>query len=151
VITAQVERWSECVPELEAIFPEHFAELALNQDRVPLCPRWDVYADLEARGALILVTLREVGQMVGYFVGMIMPSLHYGQTLECNMDIFFVRKAWRGRHAGLRLFKATRRELQRRGVQRWHVGSKMHKDASRLFRALGMTPIETYYSQWIGG
>ncbi len=150
MITAQVERWADCVPELAAIFPEHYEELALNKDKVPLAPRWEVYADLEAKGSLILVTLREMGEMVGYFIGMISPSLHYGTTLECSLDIFFVRKQWRGRHAGLRLFKATRRELQRRGVQRWFCGSKMHKDASRLFKALGMTPIETYYSQWIG-
>lgn len=151
MITAQVEAWSDCVPELAAIFPEHFDELALNKDRVPLSPRWGVYADLEAKGSLLLVTLRERGEMVGYFVGVVALSLHYGETLECQMDIFYVRQAWRGRHAGLRLFKAVRRELQRRGVHRWFAGSKMHKDASRLFKALGMTPIETHYSQWIGG
>lgn len=150
MITAQVEIWSDCRPEPARIFPEHFEELALNKDKAPLAPQWDVYADLERRGALLLVTLREAGEMVGYFVGLLGPSLHYGTTLECRMDIFFVRPAWRGRHAGMRLFKAARQELRRRGVQRWFVGSKLHKDASRLFEAIGMTKIETYYSEWIG-
>ena len=154
LLTAQVERWSDCVDDLAMLFPAHWEELALNRDKVPLAPRWDVYAAMERAGTLLLVTLRQQGALVGYFVGFVQPSLHYSSCLECTMDIFLVREDCRGGHGlltpGLLLFRTVRRELKRRGVQRWHVGSKVHKDASRLFRALGMTPVETYYSQWLG-
>lgn len=155
LLTAQVERWADCVDDLAVLFPAHYEALALNKDKVPLAPRWDAYAGMERQGILLLVTLRQAGALKGYFVGMVQPSLHYGNCLECSMDMFWTDPAIRGGRGlltpGLLLFRAVRRELKRRGVQRWHVGSKMHQDASRLFRALGMTPIETYYSQWIGG
>ena len=154
VLTTQVEAWSDVLPEMQEIWPEHYAELALNQDKVPLSPRLDAYAAMERHGVLFVMTLRDAGRLVGYFIGFVQPSLHYSSCLECSLDIFFVRPGDRGGRGlltpGMVLFRATRAELKRRGVQRWFVGSKLHRDASRLFRALGMTPVETYYTQWIG-
>lgn len=152
MITAQVESWSACLPELVEIFPEHYASLALNRDKVPLAPRFDVYARMEADGSLFVVTLRELGKLVGYFVGFVTPSLHYSTCLECKTDIFWVRPEFRtgGRNAGKQLFRAVERELKRRGVQRWFVGTKLHQDASALFSVLGFEPVEVYHSKWIG-
>jgi L-amino acid N-acyltransferase YncA len=150
MITAQVENWSDCLPELKTLFPIHFKELALNQDKVELAPRYDVYSKMEKEGSLFVCTLRSFGVLIGYFVGIINPSLHYGNCLECSMDIFFVKPECRVGNCGMKLFKAVRHELKRRGVQRWHVGSKVHSDASALFRRLGMTQVETYYSEWLG-
>ena len=48
------------------------------------------------------------------------------------------------------LFTEVEKELRRRGVQRWFMGSKMHKDASYLFEKIGAAPVETYYSKWLG-
>jgi hypothetical protein len=48
------------------------------------------------------------------------------------------------------MFRFVEAELRRRGVQRWFMGSKTHADASPLFKRIGATPVETYYSKWIG-
>jgi L-amino acid N-acyltransferase YncA len=150
MITAQVEPYQSCLPELNAIYPAHWEELALNKDKVPLNPMQEVYDALDAAGELMLVTLRQSGELVGYFLGFVKPSLHYRDCLTLTMDIYYTVASVRGGTAGLRLFRAVEREAKRRGVQRMFLGSKLHKDSSRLFTALGFEPVETYHSKWIG-
>jgi len=151
MITAQLESFEERLEELQVLLPEHYKELAMDQDRVPLSPSYGVYVDHERAGGLIFMTLRENGKMMGYFIGFISPGLHYNTCLSCKMDIFYVHPSIRGNGLpGLKLFRAVEKELKRRGVKRWYVGSKMKADASPLFKRLGFEPIEVYHSKWIG-
>ena len=150
MITCHVESFEERLDELQSLLPLHYAELALNQDKVPLSPRYNVYIEHERTGGLLFVTLRDAGEMVGYFIGFIGPGLHYSTCLTCNMDIFYVRKDLRTGRAGVNMFRFVKAELKRRGVQRWFVGSKVHADASALFKYLKFAPCETYYTMWIG-
>jgi GNAT superfamily N-acetyltransferase len=150
MITTHVESFEERLEELQVLLPEHYKELALNQDQVPLDPQYDLYIDRERKGALLFMVLRDSGVMVGYFIGFIAPGLHYKTCLTCTMDIFYVRKDKRTGSAGVRLFRAVEIELKRRGVQRWFMGSKIHADASALFKRIGASPVETYYSKWLG-
>ncbi len=150
MITAHVESFEQNLEYLKPLLPIHYKELALDQDKVPLSPQFDKYVAAEQRGELIFVTLRKAGQMVGYFIGFIAPGLHYSTCLTCNMDIFYVLPEHRGSGTGFQLFKFVEQQLKKRGVQRMFVGSKMHKDASWLFEKLNYTPVETYYSTWLG-
>jgi len=150
MMSAQIETIREGLEELKPLLPIHYEELALNKDKVPLDPQYGLYLAREERGEVIYMTLREDGKLMGYFIGFIAPGLHYKTCLTCTMDIFYVHPDHRNGRGGLRLFRSLERELKRRGVQRWFVGSKLHKDAGRLFEALGFSPIETYYSRWIG-
>jgi GNAT superfamily N-acetyltransferase len=150
MLTTQVEPWSEFVVEVQPLFPQHWEELALNKDKVPLAPQYHVYAAREVAGELMVITLRDKGRLVGYFVGIVAPGLHYSTCLTLTMDIFWTHPDIRGGFAGVKLFRAVEKEAKRRGVQRMFYGSKLHKDCGSLFRYLGLEPIETYYSKWIG-
>ena len=150
MITAHVESFEENLEYLKPLLPIHYKELALNQDKVPLSPQFDKYVTTEKQGGLIFVTLRKAGEMVGYFIGFIAPGLHYSTCLTCQMDIFYVLPEHRGSGTGFQLFKFVEQQLKKRGVQRLFVGSKLHKDASWLFEKLNYTPVETYYSAWLG-
>lgn len=151
MITCHIESFEERLDELKALLPEHYKELALNQEKVPLDPQYHVYIERERQGGLLFVTLRDAGELVGYFIGFIAPGLHYKTCLTCTMDIFYVRKDKRGGRAGIKLFQFVEKELKRRGVDRWFVGSKCHMDASWLFEYLEFQKVEVYYSKWIGG
>lgn len=151
MITFHVESFTEQLGELKPHFPEHFKELALNQDRVPLDPQYEIYFERERRGELLFVAARELGGLVGYFIGFIAPGLHYKTCLTLTMDIFYIDPEYRQRGAGFRLFKTVEAEAKRRGVQRMFVGSKLHRDASWLFERLGYEEVERYYSVWLGG
>ncbi len=154
MFTVQVEKFQAFIDESrEEILLEHWTDLALNQDKVPLDPQWDIYLEREKRGELVMMVMRdEHGELAGYFIGFVAPGLHYQTCLTCTMDIFYVRPKFRHTHplAGLRLFRATERELRSRGVHRWFVGTKLHKDIGRLFEALKFEPADQYWSKWLG-
>jgi GNAT superfamily N-acetyltransferase len=150
MLTAQVESLTEMLEQLKPLFPAHWEELALNKDKVPLDPQYDIYLQRDARGEVMLVTLRQAGDLVGYFVGFVAPGLHYQTCLTLTMDIFYVWPGARGGRGGLILFKKVEEEARRRGVQRIFAGSKLHKDASWLFDKLGYEEVERYYSLWLG-
>jgi GNAT superfamily N-acetyltransferase len=150
MITCQVEPFPPFLEEVKPILPIHWEELALHKEKVPLDPQYNVYLERDAQGGVILVTAREDGKLIGYFVGFIAPGLHYQTCLTCTMDIFYVHPDHRGGGTGYHLFKSAEKELKRRGVQRLFVGSKLHKDASWLFEKLGYEEVERYYSAWLG-
>lgn len=152
MITCAVESFTDRIDELKQIIPMHYEELALNKDKVPLSPQWDIYKARDALGEVIFVVMREKGEMIGYFIGFIAPGLHYSTCLTCIMDIFYIRPDKRGAALpGVRLFRAVEDELKRRGVDRWFVGSKTKADASALFEFLKFEKVETFYGKWIGG
>ena len=150
MITVQIENFESSLSEFAPIFPIHYEELALNKDKVPLDPQYNIYIDRENSGELLFVTIREDGSAVGYFIGFISPALHYKTCLTCIMDIFYVHPEHRGSGGGAMLFKFVEKELRRRKVDRFFVGSKLHKDSSWLFEKLGFQQVEVYYSKWLG-
>lgn len=149
MITWNVEKLCDRLEEMKPLFPEHWAELALDQDKVPLDPQYDIYLERDRRGEVLFIAGRSNGGLIGYFVGFIAPGLHYKTCLTLTMDIFWVHPEYRGRQ-GKKLFAAVETEAKRRGVQRMFIGSKLHKDASWLFEALGFMEVERYYSKWMG-
>ena len=150
MLTAQVEPFVPFLAEVRDLLPLHYEELALNKDKVPLDPQFEEYLRRDLAGQVLSVTLREDGKLVGYFVGFIAPGLHYKTCLTLTMDIFWTHHTIRGGFGGVKLFRAVEKEAKRRGVQRVFYGSKLHKDASRLFEFLNMDAVELYYTKWIG-
>lgn len=150
MITCMLESFEERLPELMPLLPLHYEELALNQDKVPLDPQYEIYIERERRGELMFMVLRDRGELIGYFIGFVAPGLHYRTCLTLTMDIFFLHPEHRGNGAGYQMFKAVEAEAKRRGVDRMFVGSKVHLDASWLFQRLGYTEVERYYTHWLG-
>lgn len=150
MMTFCVESLTQSLETMKPLFPLHWQELALNQDKVPLDPQYDVYLARGKLGEVLFVAGRDAGELIAYFVGFVARGLHYKTCLTLTMDIFWVRPEYRGRSAGIRLFKTVEAEAKRRGVERVFMGSKLHKDSGWLFERLGYSPVETYYSKWLG-
>lgn len=151
MITAQIEQYDKCIDEMTGLYDEHWKALAPHQDKVPLDPDYEAYLELDRANMLLLATLREDGDLVGYFLGLVTTGLHYQTCLTLTMDIFWLTPASRDKELGaVKLFRAVETEARRRGVQRVVYASKVSNDASRLFEFLKCTKIETHYSKWIG-
>ena len=154
MLTAQVEPYATALPELLPHYDLHWQEVALDQDKpeAALAPRFDFYAQRDAAGELVLVTLRETGALVGYFLCFVAYAPHYRDCLTAHMDIVFVHPRVRGRHGGMRLIRAMQRELKRRGVKRWFAGEKIGRSSGlgRMYEIAGFRPVETHYSMWLG-
>jgi hypothetical protein len=160
VITCQVESFTKNLAQLKPLLLGHWAELALDQDRVPLDPDWEIYLRKDAEGGILFVTVRDAGALVGYFVGFVGPGLHYRTCLTLQMDVFFLHPDFRegdslqqveGEVIAENLFGEVQRAAKARGVQRMFVGSKLHKDVSALFERLGYIEVERYFTFWVGG
>ena len=105
MITFAIETMEDNLIELQDILPLHYQELALNKDKVPLSPQYDVYLEREQAGGVLFVTARDKGLLVGYFIGFIAYGLHYSTCLTCTMDIFYIHPERRGTNEGFKLFK----------------------------------------------
>lgn len=149
MFTAVAEPFMSQVEELKPLLPDHWRELGIYQDRMPLDPSWSVYDALEKAGQLLYVPLRKAGELVGYFIGIVTPGLHYKTTPTCKMDIAYVRPEHRG-GGGSVLFLSVKSELLRRGVKIWYVGSKDHHPIEGFYRAMGFEQIETHFALWLG-
>jgi len=152
MITAMVEPFTSQLDEFKGLIGAHYTELALNKDKVPLDPQWDIYDAYEKSGALVYVALRDAGELIGYVICTVAPGLHYKTCLTAIMDILFVVPSKRDSYAkgALLIIDTLEAELRRRGVQRWFMGTKLHKDIGALFRRRKFIPCEMMYTKWIG-
>ena len=148
-LAVQVEPFRPFLEEVAPLLVDHYEEISLHKGRFPLNPQYDEYLKRDAYGGVVTITLRKGEKLVGYIVAFVAPGLHYRDCLTLTVDIFYVAAKHRGRHGGVKLFRALEEEAKRRGVSMIVAGTKMHKDVAYLFQRLDYEPIETYYSKWI--
>lgn len=150
-LTAQAEEWEDVKDEIIPFLRQHWEEMEINKDKIPLDLQFAVYDSHAANKTLLVVTLRQEGKVVGYFWGFLIPHLHHKTCLTLMMDLYWVHPSVRGKGLpGVKLLREVEAEAKRRGAQQMFFGSKLHKDSSRLFEYLKMDPVEVYYNKWIG-
>lgn len=138
-------------PEADALFREHWHEIALNKALMKLAPNWRRYYELEERGALLMLgAFAEVGdseELVGYSVNIVIEHLHYAELVCCMNDVLFVTREHRHGRLGLRLIQATELMAQRRGAKLmlWHCKQGTTLDA--LMPRLGYGVQDIVYSK----
>lgn len=152
MITAHLESFEACWPELVAIFPRHHLELALFKDKMPLAPQESEYIRRNQSGVLFFATLRWDGKIVAYYIAQIQPGFHYGTTLTGTQDICYVVPEVRNRGLAFPLFRLVEREMRRRGVKVWYSGWKTRNPLGmdKLLPVLGFVPADTYCVKWLG-
>ncbi len=144
------EHFSEVIEEWRVLAVEHWNEIALNKDRIKLNPNWAAYEQTDKEGRWFCVTARDGTKLVGYFIGFVMPHLHYVDSMTLFYDIFYLKPEYRKGRAGILLFKKVEEEAKLRGVEKIYVSTKLSHDMGKLFDYLDYTPIERVYSKMIG-
>lgn len=151
MITAQIERLAGGgLAEIMPLLPEHHKALGLFQEKMPLDPQYGAYLSREAEGTLCYATLRADGRLIGYWIAIVAPGFHYQSTLTATMDILWVKPEFRGAANGKLLHDCLLRELRRRGVKLWWVGSKSHSSIQSWLESLGFHAEEVMLCKWIG-
>lgn len=146
-VTYAVETLAIARAEMEALFPLHWAEVAVNRDVIKLDPDWPSYYALERAGQFHLLVCRVDGKMAGYHICFVRPHLHYRESLSAITDIFFIHPDYRAGRIGVQLFKESEKVLRARGVQKIFLGCKVSKDLTPLFERLGYTKIEFVFAK----
>lgn len=136
--TFHVEKWATFHRDAHPLFDMHWKELALDQAKIPLgldSARFQVLCD---QGLLHIVTARKAGVVIGYFVAIVMPHLHYKDAgLMAFTDMYFIRPGCRKGGCGVKLFTEAERTLRERGVVKAYLSTKVHQDHTQLFEKLG--------------
>lgn len=151
MLTFATEAWADALPELEKHWPNHWAEVAMDRDHIPLAPDYAEYARFAANGSLHLTAARSAGALAGYVTAIVRPHLHYRDLLCAFWDLYYLAPPYRQGLNGLRLISAATAEMDRRGVRKHFSGTKKSKDMSALFTRLGWVEAETLFTRFEGG
>jgi hypothetical protein len=150
-ISFEVERFSDVIGEMREYFTAHYQELATFKDKISeVNPDYALYEAMDAAGKLHLVTARDEGKLVGYYVGVVMPQPHYKTTLAAMADLYWLHPDYRKGFTGVDFLRFIESSLKERGVQVTVMGTKLSKDLGRLYEHLGYQPTDTVWRKWIG-
>lgn len=150
MLTFQVEKWPDALPELRELFPLLWDEVALDKDRLIAKCDEPLYANMEKLNMLHLVTARAEGKLVGYHVSFITPHMHYqGAGAMAFTDMYFTRPEFRQGGLGAKLLTFLETSLRARGVFKAYLSHKIAHDRGALFQALGWKPSDVVYSKVI--
>ena len=141
--------------ELPVLFKRHWQEIAVNQDKIPLDPNWDLYFAYDLADILNVLTVRSNGVLVGYYFILIYPHLHYCSTAWAQTDIFWIDPAYRSGWTGVRMFREGERQAKARGAKVIKVIVKLFFEAERgtlgrILKRLGYANDEAVWSKYIG-
>jgi GNAT superfamily N-acetyltransferase len=154
MIAVRLECFSEILTELAQLFPLHWKELAIHQDKIPLSPQYPAYLVAEAQREMFVIVAREHSTIIGYYICFIKGGLHYQTTLTSSMDIMWVRPDRRQSGVGQLIFNAVETELRQRSARIWYSGSKVqspiHAGMDKLLTRNGFSPVDLVYAKWIG-
>lgn len=152
MITFHEERWRDFYKEAQYIFPQHWADLALDQDKIQMSVDNAKYEQMDDLGILHIVTARRDGRLIGYFLAFLMIHPHYKDAgLMAIADIYYLLPEERSGGTGARLFAEVEESLKRRGVVKAYLSCKIHQDHTKLFTRMGWKPTDLTFTKHIGG
>lgn len=129
---------------------EHWKEIALDQEKVPLAIDWRAMLEEEKIGRFRVFSARRNGELIGYVAFKSFRPERYSTTLYINDDVFWLAPEERKGLTGYRMLKAAIAALPRPcklqfkekiGFQDGRVGT--------LLERLGLQPVEMLYSAFL--
>jgi hypothetical protein len=137
-VTFHVEQWRDFYPEAKPLMQEHWEEIAIDREQIPLSLNEERYQQISDAGILHILVAREGAELAGYYIALVLPHIHYQDAgLMAFTDIYFLRPQFRKGHAGVQMFVEAERTLREAGVVKAYLSCKAHRDISPIFEALG--------------
>lgn len=150
MITYACESLSSIRQQIDSLLVEHWEEIALYKDRVPLAPNWAKYQEIEEQKKLVIVSARSEGTLIGYCFWFFVDHIHYqGHTVAVN-DVIFLKKEFRRGRIGLELIRQAEYYAIVCGADRisWHV--KTSNDWTPILTRMGYALEELIMSKYTG-
>ncbi len=148
MLTYQIERWADFVKDGRELFPEHYKELARDQDKIKLDINEDLYVDADARGIGHIVTVRDSGKLAGYTILGLMPHLHYKSAgLMAMIDVYYLMPKYRKGGTGAKMIMFAESTLRKKGVTKIYFSTKVHQNNGPLLEAMGFTHSDDVYTK----
>jgi hypothetical protein len=145
------ERLLDCKEELIPLLKEHYKEIAAYQEKINLAPDWEKYKQLDDSGILNIFTMRDNDVLVGYYICMVLPNLHYSEDLYSVNDIVLIKPAYRNKMNGVELFLYVEEEMIKQGVSVMTMHMKTSLPFDKLCEGLGWDYMERLYTKCLKG
>ena len=149
MITYQVEKYDDVITEIWPMLEAHYLEIATDKEVKPFDPDLERYISMADQDMLRIFTARDVfesdldgddavypGRLVGYFISIVLPGLHYQQTIMAINDIMYLDPAHRGGTVGYRLIKLATEDLKNLGADILTIHMKTDYPFRSLLRKL---------------
>src|SRR3972149_1204999 len=147
-ITFQKEKLADCFDESRELQQQHFQEIAQNKDVLGgVNPDREMYMKLDALGLIHVLTARDDGKLVGYFVAFVRKHMHYQHIMCGSDDLFYLAPSHRRGMTGLRFIDAAIGMMRAAGAQHISIRDKfLSRDIGPLLERRGFKAIEIVYS-----
>lgn len=145
--SVQLERWRDIAEEIKPLARQQWEEIALDQEEIPYNPDFEMYAMMDAAGALQISTVRADAALAGYYINVLRRHPHYQDKLFGFIDVFYLLPGYRQGTVGLRLFMFMEDAMRLAGAVELVSISKTHAPVDQLFRRLGWRETGTTYTK----
>jgi L-amino acid N-acyltransferase YncA len=109
-----------------------------------------LYKDLEARDRLLIHVAEVAGEVVGYSVEILAPSLHYQGRVDAVNDGIYIRPEVRGAGVHESLLKAVMKSLKESGVDYYSPNRKINNPCDYTMQSLGFKKKEVVWGLNLG-
>lgn len=150
MITFQVESVQDIQNVLSTLISDHYSEVESFADKIPLSVDWDKYYQLEDLGMLHIVTARESGELVGYFMAIIAPNLHASQDLVAMNHTLYLKPDLRRSGLGEQMIRFAESCYKELGVSVVTIHMKEKYPFDSLCKKLGYELTERTYMKYVG-
>jgi GNAT superfamily N-acetyltransferase len=150
MINYQEEYLSDIRDEVLPLIEEHYSAVYHFAEEVPLDIDWSVYFKLEDAGMLNVVTARDEGKLIGYYISFIAPNLHSMQSTRATNDAVYLDPAYRKTGLGVELISYAEDVYKRLGVDVMEFAMKNNLPFEGTATKVGMIKTEQVYAKYIG-
>jgi GNAT superfamily N-acetyltransferase len=149
-ITYQEELYDAVVDEIQPLIHAHWEEIASAKDKIKLNPDYSMYKSLNDARVLRIFTVRNEGKLIGYFIVICNPHMHYSDHVYAMNDIIYIDPEYRGSTIAFKLLRSVEKRLKQDGVSVLMINMKVHAPFDRLLEKLEFKNTERVYTKYIG-
>ena len=150
MIEFKKEKYHDLIEELKPYLHDHYKEVAMYQDKIPLDPNYEAYGLAQDNGVLHMFTMRDEGELIGYNIFFVQSHPHYNSTYWAMNDIVYIAPDQRHNLASLEFFQYCEEQLKEFGADVITYHMKVMKTFQALMESLDMDHAEHMYTKYIG-
>lgn len=132
----------DVMADMVPLIIKHHYEVSRFKD-LTLKPNLDLYVKCDEAGILRIFTARDKGDLVGYLICYIRPSLHF-QTQDAVQDALYFAPSHRG-HTSLKFLKWCEEQIKNEGVDFIYQHVNVDHDFSPILKRWGYEHLDSVY------
>lgn len=148
--TYQLESFKAITEDLKEIITIHHEEIGIYNDKLKLSVMWDKYYALEDADMLRTITARSEGKLIGYYICVVQPHLHYAERTFSINDVLYIHPDYRKGFTGIRLIKEAEKCMREEGVDVMVLSFKTYSPFDKILERLSWDYTEKVYTKYLG-